>query len=190
MFENITESVSQIFVGNLKLIVFFLSMIPFIGSIIGIPFVLNSNLWFDNVLTPIQAIFYSFIPMIIISIILPLMLRPLFNYIEKKKPLNSPSEIPLIKRMLFIILLTALPLPFCDIYVGIILSMIIKLNFSDMLISNLIGNLVSCILLTFFSILNHLKIIIYIITGIIFVGLLLLLFDIYFKAKKTKKNIN
>lgn len=156
MIATIIKFVSTTFVGNLPLINMMLTIMPFAGTKVAIPYTCNIDIWQNITLLPLQASIFSFVANTALTIVLSLILTPLASLIKKSKLfknlLNKKSRTPYtsLEKCTIMVVIKSIPL------VGNYLSIFIGgffLNIWQNMLSNIIGSLI-CSLLSALFIVN------------------------------------
>lgn len=157
MIASIIKYVSLSFTGNVPVINMVLSIIPFLGSKVAIPYTTNIDIWRIKALQPLEAFLFSTLASVGAIVILCLLLAPIVHLIKKSKlyfSLTKPSKkkqnMTALEKCTIIVVIKSIPL------VGIYLSATIgafNLKISENIIANTIGSII-CSLLSALMLVN------------------------------------
>lgn len=166
MNEFIGNVLSFIFSSNAGLGTFFISMFPLIELKGGIPIGMSVDFWGENALTGMPAFLFALAGSSTIVFILPLIFKPILNFLKKTKifkrigdyidnKINKHStEILATKKSSFlkclaIFLFVAVPLPLTGVWTGACVSVTIGLDYWQTVFSVFFGNVVAGLIIYF-----------------------------------------
>lgn len=157
--ENIIDFFSNNFNNCVWLAVIIVSIIPSLESKIAIPFAMNTDIWSTNALSPIGALFISFIGSLIPCLFVMILSRKLkqktsgfvcskfFNkYISKSSTIDNKQKN--FTKYLMLIGFSAIPLPLTGVWSSSIIAGLSKLDLKYSFISIAIGNFISTFSIT------------------------------------------
>jgi len=206
MNEIIGNVLSFIFDSNAGLGTFFISMFPLIELKGGIPIGMSVDFWGENALTGIPAFLFALAGSSTIVFILPLIFKPILNFLKKTKILKKigdyidnkinkhSTEILATKKSSFlkcmsIFLFVAVPLPLTGVWTGACVSVAIGLDYWQTVFSVFFGNVVAGLIIYFVcSVFPEITTwLFYIILGIIVLILLVNIIKHLIKRKSSQK---
>lgn len=170
MTEVISSFVSTIFKDNVVLATILISLVPLIELKGAIPFGMSQKFWGTNALNATQAMLLSVLGGFVITIILALILKPIFNWVKDKKFFksfidfftssarkksedvqNNSKEISETKKLIIKIIavfaFVAIPLPGTGVYTGTCLGVLCGLKFWQNICAVTLGNLVAGVII-------------------------------------------
>lgn len=170
MTEFISQFMSNIFQDNVILATIIIACFPLIELKGAIPFAMSADFWGTNALSAWDAFLFAFIGNVVITIILALIFKPIYNLIKDKKffksILNFLTETASKKskeieeenketnkskklwiKILSTFLFVAIPIPGTGVYTGTVLGILLGLNFWQTISSVTLGNLVAGIII-------------------------------------------
>ena len=196
MTEFISQFMSNIFQDNVILATIIIACFPLIELKGAIPFAMSADFWGNNALGAWEAFGFAFIGNVIITIILALIFKPIYNLIKDKKFFKSilnfftesakkkSKEIEnenknqnknktLWIKILSTFIFVAIPIPGTGVYTGTVLGILLGLNFWQTISSVTLGNLVAgMIIMTICSIFPEMTNILFYIFIIIIIAFL------------------
>lgn len=145
----------------------FISMLPICEARVGMPFGMSNEIWGAKALSPFTAFLASFLGSSLASMLIILLLKPIFqklkntklfkNIIAKleakfKKQGSDMEKDDTSKNKTFavwtaIMLFVAIPAPMTGVWAGSGIACFTRLNFWQSLSSVIVGNLLACVLL-------------------------------------------
>ena len=152
MIASIIKYVSLSFTGNLPIINMVLSIIPFLGSKVAIPYTTNIDIWRTKTLQPLEAFLFSTLACVGLIVILGLLFAPISYLIKKSKFYNSfknsnsahkRTPMSTLEKCTIIAIIKSIPL------VGCYLSTLIgafNLKISENIIANTVGAIICSLL--------------------------------------------
>ena len=152
MISSIIHYVATMYMGNLPLINIILSIIPFLGSKVAIPYTTNLDAWGTTTLQPLQAFLFSTLGNIGLIIILGLLFNPIAKLIKKSRLYLSIAtkkkkhSMPALEKATIIAIIKSIPL------VGSYLSVFIG-SFYLGIWHNILANVVGAIACSMISVL-------------------------------------
>ena len=193
--ENIASFFSNTFTSNVWLAVLIVSIIPTLETKIAVPLGINVAIWGQNALSPISALFFSFIGSLIPSCIVMIIGRKikkhttfclhssfLQKYAIKSASLNNKSTF---HKYLALACFVAVPIPLTGVWSGSLIAGLSNLKLSYAFLAIAIGSLVSTCLITLLCTVfnNSLTTLIMIILTIIILFLMVEVFLSLFKKR-------
>ncbi len=180
MLESITTFFSNFFGNNVILATIIIAMVPVIELRGAIPFAVNEIFWAKNALNVWQSLLCGLIGSCIIVPILALAFLPFIkllkrtklfkkiacaieNYVKMKsrhEEFNtSNKKTNLWKKIIFVFLFVAIPLPLTGVWTGTCIALFLGLNFFTTCLTVILGNIVAgliiVLILTMFPWLNN-----------------------------------
>ena len=173
MTEAISQFLANVFNGNVVLATILISMIPLIELKGAIPFAMSKDFWGVHVLTSWQALGCSFLGGVIVTIILAIAFKPIYNWVKDKKFFKSfinfftasaerktkeienknkeetSSRKKTLIKFLTALIFVAIPVPGTGAYTGTVLAVLMGLNFPLTLISVTVGNFIAGLIIMF-----------------------------------------
>ena len=164
--ENIASFFCEIFSSNAWLAVAILSMIPTLETKIALPLGINRAIWGSHALSPISALFFSFIGSLIPSFFVMLAGRKIKKhtafclhssffqkYAIKGASLNNKSSF---HKYLALACFVAVPIPLTGVWSGSLIAGLSNLKLSYAFLSIAIGSLIStCIIALLCTVFNN-----------------------------------
>ncbi len=210
MTEAIAKFFSTLFGDNAVLATIIIAIVPMIELKGAIPFGMSSSFW-TKPLSAMQAFGCGFLGSIIVVPILALIFKPIYKWLNTKKffrkivvfftgdietkkdkvssDVQNKSVVKsTIIKMLSVFLFVAFPVPLTGVWTGTCLAVLLGLNFWQVMVSVITGNLVCGLIVTFICMIfpNATNIILYVFLAIIFVAFMFKLILHFVKRKKTK----
>lgn len=208
MTEAISKFFSTLFGDNAILATIIIAIIPMIELKGAIPFGMSKSFWVKP-LTAVQAFGYGFIGSILVVPILALIFKPIYNWLITKKffrkivnfftgdietkkdkvtdSVNGKSNIKsVLIKMLSVFLFVAFPVPLTGVWTGTCLAVLLGLNFWQIMLSVILGNLICGIIVTFICLIfpNATTIILYVFLAVIAIAFIIKLIMHFAKRKK------
>ena len=206
MTEYIYEFFANIFQNNAILATILISMVPIIEVKGAIPFATNEIIWQDLAITNWEAFVWSILGCSIIVPIIALIFKPIIALLKKSKKMqniggaienfilsksnrmnkkSSANKNSYWKKLLFIFIFVAIPLPFTGVWTGTCIAVCMNIDYFSACIAVILGNIVAGILITlilqFFPCLNNWLFFIFLGFVLIFIIIKTI---IYFKNKR------
>ena len=143
------------------LCVFLCSCLPVLETKVAIPLGVSASIWGQNAMTLWQSFLSSLLGSSFMGIVLVVVCHFFVNRIRRKKKnkkiktkienfLNLKAKkfqnAKLAKKILFLILWLALPVPFAGLYSGALLCVLLGFKFYQSLLIVLVGNLLNCLI--------------------------------------------
>lgn len=195
------DFLSNNFSNCVWLAIILVSMIPTIESKIALPLALNVSIWGNAVLSPFQALLFSFLGSLIPCYLIMLTVRYLKNkttgfmtnrFISKYLIRSSKIERgnSNLKKYILLTCLVSLPLPLTGVWSGSLIAGLSRLNIHYSFISIAIGSLISSLVMLLLCCLftNSISYIMIISLILIIVFLIAELLVNYIKSFLKKKN--
>lgn len=174
MIEFIHQIFSTVFGDNVILATILISMVPIIEVKGAIPFAMSEIIWGSRALSGMEALAFSLIGSSIIVPLLALLYFPLirwlkgtrlFRHIAEKienrvnrhkdrvdgRLKSAPSRKVMLVKILGVLSFVMLPLPLTGVWTGTCLAVALGLSFPLVCITVIAGNVISGLLVTFFS---------------------------------------
>lgn len=164
--QNIQEFFVAVF-GNPTIATFVIATLPIFELRGAIPFGMSTMFWGDKVLNVGEAFLISFTGSSLVVPIIALLFKPILNWFKSSKTFNKlaikiesriveksksfKNKNTRIKKILGIIFFVGVPLPLTGAYTGTALAVMLGLNFYDTIVSVIIGNLISGIIIAILS---------------------------------------
>ena len=173
MSEAISQFLVNVFNDNVVLATIIISMIPLIELKGAIPFAMSKSFWGGNALSAWQSLLCSFLGGVVVTIIIAVIFKPVYNWLKDKKFFKSiinfftesafkktskleekqnkemsENKKTLIK-ILTVLLFVAIPVPGTGVYTGTVLAILLGLNFGLTLITVTIGNFIAGLIIMF-----------------------------------------
>lgn len=173
MTEMISEFLAGVFNDNVILATIIIAIIPLIELKGAIPFGMSKEFWGKNALSSWQALGCSFLGGVIVTAILAVVFKPIYNYIKDKKFFKSivnfftssavkkTEEVEeknkaeksdrkkLLIKFLTVFIFVAIPIPGTGVYTGTVLAVLLGLNFPLIMVSVTLGNFVAGLIIMF-----------------------------------------
>ena len=173
MTEAISQFLANIFNGNVVLATILISMIPLIELKGAIPFAMSKDFWGVHILSSWQALGCSFLGGVIVTAILAVAFKPIYNYIKDKKFFKSfvnfftssalkkseeveeknKEETSNLKKTLIkalaVFVFVAIPVPGTGVYTGTVLAVLLGLSFPLTMLVVTIGNFIAGLIIMF-----------------------------------------
>lgn len=213
MIESICKFIADLFNENVVLATILVSMIPLFELKVGIPFGMNSDFWAVP-LSSWGALSSALAGGLIVTIILALAFKPLYEKIKDKKffvsfvnfftssamkksdaveskakEKNVSNKKKLWLKLLAVFAFVAIPVPGTGVYTGTVLAIFLGLDFWKTIISVTLGNVVAGLIIMFIcSIFPEITtILIYVFVILILVYLAYRLIVHFINKKRNKK---
>lgn len=173
MIESISEFIVDLFNENVVLATIFISMIPLFELKVGIPFGMNSEFWAVP-LSSYGALASAIAGGMIVTIILALIFKPLYEKIKDKKffvsfikfftssAIKKSGEVEnkakgndvsnkkkLWLKLVATFVFVAIPVPGTGVYTGTVLAVFMGLNFWQTVVAVTLGNFVAGLIIMF-----------------------------------------
>ena len=163
----IGEFFAKVFGDNAFLATFLISLIPLIELKGAIPFGTNVDIWNRAALSATSAFFASVLGGVVVTIILAICFKPLYNFAKDKrffktitnfftqsvrqksdKITNKSSRGLIWKKLLVVFVFVAIPVPGTGFYTGTIFAIFLGLNFYQVVLSVTAGNVFAGLIIT------------------------------------------
>jgi len=172
MIEKISEIIVDFFNENVVLATMFISMIPLFELKVGIPFGMNSEFW-AMPLSNWGALFSAVGGGFIVTLILALLFKPLYEKVKDKKffksfinfftssAIKKKEEVEekskegvsekrkKLLKLLAAFVFVAIPIPGTGVYTGTVLAVFLGLNFIETVLAVTLGNIVAGMIIMF-----------------------------------------
>ncbi len=173
MVEAISQFLANLFQGNALIATIIISIIPLIELKGAIPFGMSKDFWGVHVLSSWEAFGASILGGAIISVILALTFKPIYEAVKDKKFFKSiinfftssvkqktqeineqTKEEQTTKKKMFIkclaaFVFVAIPVPGTGVYTGTVLAVFLGLNFWQTILSVTLGNILAGLIIMF-----------------------------------------
>ena len=173
MTEAISQFLANMFDGNVALATILISMIPLIELKGAIPFAMSKDFWCVNTFTAWQAFGCSILGGFIVTVILAIIFKPIYNWLKDKKffksfinfftssALKKSEEVEekskeeksstkkLILKCLAVFAFVAIPVPGTGVYTGTALAVLLGLNIPLTIMLVTLGNFVAGLIIMF-----------------------------------------
>lgn len=210
MSEAISQFFTTVFENNAWLATFLIALIPLIELKGAIPFGISETFWAEQALTPWSALLIAYSANLIVIVLLALIFKPMFNWLNKYKFFHAIFEFftgdiqnksnninaqekagtkkPIILKMLTVVLFVAFPVPLTGVWTGTCLGALLGLNFWQNCLANIIGNFVCGLLVIFICLIfpSATSILFYIFLALLAVALIFKIVRFAIKRKSSK----
>ena len=173
MTETISQFLANMFDGNVAIATILISMIPLIELKGAIPFAMSKDFWGVNVFTAWQAFGCSILGGFIVTVVLAIIFKPIYNWLKDKKffksfinfftssALKKSEEVEeknkeeksstkkLILKCLAVFAFVGIPVPGTGVYTGTALAVLLGLNIPLTITLVTIGNIVAGLIIMF-----------------------------------------
>ena len=142
------------------LCVFLCSCLPVLETKVAIPLGVSASIWGTSAMTLWQSFWISLLGSSFMGIVLVFVYHFFVYHIKRKKKkfkpktdnfLNSKAKklgsAKLTKKILFLILLLALPIPFAGLYSGALLCVLLGFKLHQSVLIVLVGNILNCLII-------------------------------------------
>ncbi len=170
MTEAISTFLSEVFKDNAILATILIAIVPLIELKGAIPFGMSAKFWGENALQAWPAMLYSVLGGFVITILLALIFKPVYNWVKDKKFFKSfidfftssakkkseevevegqkkSSTKKLWIKIIAVFIFVAIPLPGTGVYTGTCLGVLCGLKFWQNIVTVTIGNFVAGIII-------------------------------------------
>lgn len=171
MTEAISNFLATLFNDNVVLATIIISMIPLFELKVGIPFGMNRDFWAIP-LSNWEALFSGVIGGLIVTLILAVIFKPIYNAVKDKKffktliefftgkaeaktsevenkTISSSDAKKFWIKLLTVFLFVAVPVPGTGVYTGTVLAVFLGLNYWQTLITVTLGNICAGLIVMF-----------------------------------------
>lgn len=214
MTEVISNFLSSIFKDNVILATIIISIVPLIELKGAIPFGTSTKFWGANALGAWPAMLFSVLGGFIVTVVLALVFKPIYNAVKDKKffksfidfftasakrksdevekeTQNKSAAKKIWIKIIAVFIFVAIPLPGTGVYTGTCLGVLCGLNFWQILGAATLGNLVAGVIISTICVIfpAFTDIILYIFVVLILAFLIYRLIVHYMRKKQEKSNI-
>ena len=173
MVEAISQFLANLFQGNALIATIIISIIPLIELKGAIPFGMSKDFWGVHVLSSWEAFGASILGGAIISVILALTFKPIYEAVKDKKFFKSiinfftssakqktqeineqtkeeqTTQKKVFIKCLAVFVFVAIPVPGTGVYTGTVLAVFLGLNFWQTILSVTLGNILAGLIIMF-----------------------------------------